>query len=305
MNRRLALALALPLLAMSAGAVFSVPAAASLRQIAVGNFYFDDETVGDGTVVAQVGDQLRFSVLDGGPGTPHTVDVDELGIHSGSLGSGETFTTPPISKAGTFVLYCKPHDQRGHKATLVVGGTSITTATTVSSTTTTAPGTSTTSKPTATTKSPATTTTTQRAAGVPASSATTTRPVTTTISPGTTSTVGGTGAAGPTGADPGTGSTTTTETTPAGSAPVQGAGIDADDEASLVPVGRGTVGDGFGPAPGSFDELLNRRFRGGGPWTRSIRLSLAGLVPMALAAGVAIHRSASRRRENDEGEPLR
>ena len=300
MNRRMALAL--PLLALAAGAVFSVPAAASLRQIAVGNFYFEDETVGDGTVVAQVGDQLRFSVLDGGPGTPHTVDVDDLGIHSGSLASGETFTTPPISKAGTFILYCKPHDQRGHKATLVVTGTSITTATTVSSTTTTAPATSTTSKPTATTKSPATTTTTQRAAGGPASSATTTtvRPVTTTAAPGTTSTVVGTGAAGPAGADPGTGSTTTLETTAPESVPV-----DSTDEAALVPVGRGTVGDGFGPAPGSFDELFNRRFRNGGPWTRSIRLSLAGLAPMALAAGVAVRRSANRRPENDEGEPLR
>ena len=304
MNRRPALAL--PLLAMVAGAVLSVPAAASLRQIAVGNFYFEDESVGDGTVVAQVGDQLRFSVLDGGPGTPHTVDVDELGIHSGSLASGETFTTPPISKAGTFVLYCKPHDQRGHKAALVVTGTPITTATTAPSTTTTGPATSTTSKPTATTKPPATTTTTQRAAGVPASSATTTttRPVTTTAAPGTTSTVGGTGAAGPTSADPGTGSTTI-ETTPAGSAPVQGAGVDADDAAALVPVGRGTVGDGLGPAPGSLDDLLSRRFRSGGPWTRSIRLALAGLVPMALAAGVALHRSASRRPETDEGEPLR
>jgi hypothetical protein len=134
MNRRLAL----PLLAIAAGVVFSVPAGASLREIAVGNFYFDDETVGDGKIVAQVGDQLRFSMLDGGPGTPHTVEVDELGIHSGSLAADETWTSDPISKAGEFILYCKPHDQRGHKAKLIVSGTSITTATTAPTTTTTA-----------------------------------------------------------------------------------------------------------------------------------------------------------------------
>jgi hypothetical protein len=281
-NRRLAL----PLLAVAAGAVFSVPAGASLRQIAVGNFYFEDETVGDGKVEAQVGDQLRFAVLDGGPGTPHTVDVDELGIHSGSLASGETFTTPPIGKAGTFILYCKPHDQRGHKTTLVVTGTSITTPTAPSTTTTTAL-TTTTAKPTTTTKPPATATTAAPAGAAPSSSPTTTAPWPTI----TTSSSGGSGAAVPATGDPNAESTTTSAGAAAEAAGGDPAsGTDAG-ETALAPVGRGTVGELAGPVPGSLDELLNRRLRSrNGSWTRSIRLSLAALVPMALAAGIALRR---------------
>jgi hypothetical protein len=286
MNRRFAL----PLLVVAAGAVFSVPAGASLRQIAVGNFYFEDETVGDGKVEAQVGDQLRFAVLDGGPGTPHTVEVDELGIHSGSLASGETFTTPAIGKAGSFILYCKPHDQRGHVTTLVVSGTSITTPTTAPPTTaTTAPTTTTTVKPTTTTKPPATTATTVSAGGAPSSSPTTTTTAknTTTTAPTTTSSEGGGTAPAP--GDPGAASTTTgagTGSEPAGD-PVGG---DAGGTA-LAPVGRGTVDLAAGPVPGSLDELLNRRLRSrSGPWTRSLRLALAAFLPMILAAGVALRR---------------
>lgn len=96
------------------------PASAALREVAVGNFYFNDATAGDGIVEATQGDQLRLTVYDGGPGTPPTVDVDALGIHSGSLASGETFTTPPLDKPGTYTLYCKPHVNRGHTATLIV-----------------------------------------------------------------------------------------------------------------------------------------------------------------------------------------
>lgn len=282
----------LPLLVVAAGAVVSVPAGAALRQIAVGNFYFEDETVDDGKIEAQVGDQLRFNVLDGGPGTPHTVDVDELGIHSGSLAAGETFTTPPIGKAGTFILYCKPHDQRGHKTTLIVSGTSITTPTTAPpATTTTAPTTTTTAKPTTTTKPPATTATTISAGGAPSSSPTTTttaRPTTTTA-PTTTSSPGGGTAPAP--GDAGPASTTTSAGT--GSEPAVGdpaGGTDAGGTA-LAPVGRGTVDLTASPVPGSLDELLNRRLRSrDGPWTRSIRLALAALLPMALAAGVALRR---------------
>jgi hypothetical protein len=62
-------------------------------------------------------------------------------------------------------------------------------------------------------------------------------------------------------------------------------------ETALAPVGKGTVDDLAGP-PGSFDELLNRRLRSRSePWTRSIRLALAGLLPMALAAGISLRRS--------------
>ena len=294
MNRRLAL----PLVAIAAATVFSVPAGASLRQIAVGNFYFEDETVGDGKVVAQVGDQLRFNVLDGGPGTPHTVEVNELGIHSGSLGAGETFTTPPISTAGTFILYCKPHDQRGHKTTLVVSGTSITTPTTAPTTTTTAPTTTTTAKGTTTTKPPATgaTTTTTRSAGTGSPPTTTTirattttaAPATSTTAPATTSPGGGTGGTGSAVNLAGADSAST-----GGDATAQPAGDGGADgtESALAPVGRGTVGDLPESAAESLDGFLDRLPRGeNGPWTRSIRLGLAALLPMVLAAGVALRR---------------
>lgn len=116
MKRRLALS---GLLALAITFV-AWPAPAALRDVAVGNFYYDDATPGDGTVEATQGDQLRFTVYDGGPGTPHTVEVDELNIHSGSLAAGETYTTPPLNQPGSFRLYCKPHQNRGHVATLVV-----------------------------------------------------------------------------------------------------------------------------------------------------------------------------------------
>jgi hypothetical protein len=123
------------------------------------------------------------AVLDGGPGTPHTVDVDELGIHSGSLGAGKTFTTRPIDKAGTFILYCKQHDQRGHKTSLIVSP-AWTSPTPVPTTPTTAPTTTSTTKTTATTKPLATTTTANSSAG--SSPTTTARPTTTaTGAPGT------------------------------------------------------------------------------------------------------------------------
>lgn len=288
MTRRLAL----PLLAVTAAAVVAVPAVASLRQIAVGNFYFEDETVGDGKVEVQVGDQLRFSVLDGGPGTPHTVDVDELGIHSGSLAAGETFTTPPIDRAGTFILYCKPHDQRGHKTTLVVTGTSTTPTTAApTTTTTTAPTPITAPKPTTTTKPPATpTTTTTRAGGARPSSPTAAPPATTTTGPTTTSSDGGATTSLAAAAEPPAESTTTGGTA-AEAADDTSASGPATGETALAPVGRGTVDDLAGAAPGSLDELLNRRLRGrDGPWTRSIRLAIAALVPMAIAAGVALRR---------------
>lgn len=52
------------------------------------------------------------------------------------------------------------------------------------------------------------------------------------------------------------------------------------------------VGDaGEAATAGSLDDLLDRLPRGkNGPWTRSIRLALAVLLPMALAVGVALRR---------------
>jgi len=129
------------LLVAAATGTAAFPAAAALREVAVGNFYYDDATPGDGMVEADQGDQLRFTVYDGGPGTPHTVEVDELGIHSGSLAAGETFTTPALDTPGTYTLYCQPHQNRGHRATLVVraGSTATTSAPSTAAPTTGAP----------------------------------------------------------------------------------------------------------------------------------------------------------------------
>ncbi len=98
-----------------------LPAWSAVRGVSVGDFYYLDEATGSSTkIVANEGDQLRFKIAEDGNAVPHTVEVDELGIHSGSLQLGETYTTPKLSKAGTFRLYCKPHNRRGHETTLVV-----------------------------------------------------------------------------------------------------------------------------------------------------------------------------------------
>jgi plastocyanin len=111
------------LLLVSAGLVL-----ASTISIRVGSFYFEDATQGDGRIVANVGDRLRFVVEDNGNGTPHSVEVDELGIHSGSLAKGDVYTTPQLSRPGSFLLYCRLHIKRGHKTTLVVVGSTQTPA---------------------------------------------------------------------------------------------------------------------------------------------------------------------------------
>ena len=255
MSKRTALAGAAIILLLGLAAV--VPAAASLRQVTVGNFYYDDDTPGDGRVDADQGDQLRFVVQDGGPGTPHTVEVDELGVHSGSLAAGETFTTPPLDKPGTYRLYCKPHDQRGHVATLVVRGSS----------------TATTSAPPPTTAAPAPTTppTTAAPAG---GSPTTTAPVgSVTTSP-----------------------TTATSTSPTPPPPAADGGTlpsDAVTETTLAPVGRGdaTAAELERTAPDdSLEVALGRKAARPGPWTRSVRLGLVVLVPMLAAAAFVILR---------------
>jgi hypothetical protein len=55
-------------------------------------------------------------------------------------------------------------------------------------------------------------------------------------------------------------------------------------------VGRGSIDDMPEAAAGSLDDLLDRLPGKKGPWTRSIRLSLVVLLPMVLAAGVALRR---------------
>lgn len=235
----------------------SPPADASLREVAVGNFYFEDSTTGDGRVEAVQGDQLRFTVYDGGPGTPHTVEVDELGIHSGSLASGETYTTPPLSTPGTFVLYCRPHVNRGHRAELVVRASS-------TGTTTTRP---------ATTSPP--TTTTAPTGGGSATTATTTRATATTTAAGAptgSATTASSASATPDAADP-----------PAAVEP-------GSTETTLVPVGRGEADaeDLSRPVdPDSLAVALGRPAARRGPWTRSVRLAVLALVAMVAAAVLA------------------
>lgn len=66
-------------------------------------------------------------------------------------------------------------------------------------------------------------------------------------------------------------------------------GAEAAEE-SLTPVGVGDSGDLPVAAAGSLDGILDRLPRGNGPWTRSIRLAIAALLPMVLGAGVALWR---------------
>lgn len=121
-------------------------AAAATVGVSVGNYYFEDSSVGDGRVTARVGDQLRFTVVEG---AGHTVTVDALGIDSGQLPIGATFVTPALSTPGNYTLYCRSHINRNHVTTLVVVGstatttvppTTVTPATTTPGATTTTPG---------------------------------------------------------------------------------------------------------------------------------------------------------------------
>ncbi len=107
------------LLAAAALALASV-AGAETRRVSIRNYYFEDEKTGDRSkMVVQKGDQITFTVREG-VYPPHTVDVDELNIHSGDLLLGETYTTPQLNRVGNFLLYCRPHRERGHVARLIV-----------------------------------------------------------------------------------------------------------------------------------------------------------------------------------------
>lgn len=85
--------------------------------VVVGNYYFEDGSVGDGRIEATVGDQLRFTVVEG---AGHTVTIDALGIDSGQLAPGAVFTTPRLGTAGNYTVICRTHIARNHTTTLVV-----------------------------------------------------------------------------------------------------------------------------------------------------------------------------------------
>ena len=111
---------------------------AKVVTVEVGSFYFEDGSTGSQSLVsANVGDQLRFVFVDSG----HSADVDALGISTGTRNGGDVFVTAPISQAGDFDLYCKPHRNRGHRTVLRVSNTQPPTSTTTQppSTTTTQP----------------------------------------------------------------------------------------------------------------------------------------------------------------------
>lgn len=264
MTRRAA-AILLLVGAIALALLLARPALAAVREVTVGNFYYDDATPGDGTVEATQGDQLRFTILDGGPGTPHTVDIDEFGIHSGSLAAGETYTTPPLDRPGTYTLYCKPHQNRGHKATLIIR------AATTSTTATTAPATTsppTTSAPTATT--------------APSGGGTNT----TSAPPAGSPSIGGTS-----GATSAPTTVASAESIPEAAPSETAAGT---TDTTLAPVGRGEADEAaLANAPVNPDSLqaaIGRPPARKGTWTRSVRLGLLVLLAMTAAAGAALLR---------------
>ena len=120
------------------------PVAAEVVTVNVGSFYFEDGSTGSRAEVrVNVGDQLRFVFESSG----HSAEVDELGISTGTQGSGAEWVTAPISQAGTFELYCRPHRNLGHRTTLVVLDPQATTTTTQAPTTTVEPDAPTTTSP--------------------------------------------------------------------------------------------------------------------------------------------------------------
>jgi plastocyanin len=278
MKRRRPLAVAL--LAVGISMSVGTPADAAVSQVHSGNFYFEDATVGDGKIEIRQGDQLRVIMDDNGPGTPHSVEVDELGIHSGGLSSGETYTTPPIQQAGTFKLYCKLHENKGHATTLVV----LANAATPPTTTATAPPTTTATAPPSATGTP-TTAPAATAPGAPAAiddptqatdPAAATDPTAT-----TTSTIAGATATG-----------NSPETTERQVAP-SGVGRASDEDLESIPVD-----------PDSLEAALGRPPAKRGPWTRSVRMALLGLVPLLGAAALALGRFARTPAHNTVGNDI-
>ena len=110
-SRRTALAM---LAALAVGV--STPALASTVQVRVGPYYFEDASSGDGRVVVNKGDQITFR-FEGPAG--HTATVAGMfasGVHS----SNETYTTPALTRVGSYTLYCEVHGAAQHSTRLVI-----------------------------------------------------------------------------------------------------------------------------------------------------------------------------------------
>lgn len=127
--RRATATLAAALLLAAAGR-----AAAAVRQATVGNYYFQDDATNDrAKLVVAKGDQVTFTVRAAAQ-RPHSVNVDELGIHSGDLLLFETYTTPPLNRAGTFRVYCRNHAVSNNHVTSLIVRAPPTTSTTPATT---------------------------------------------------------------------------------------------------------------------------------------------------------------------------
>jgi plastocyanin len=163
---------------VAVAAAIAAPVLAATVDVAVGNYYFEDSTVGDGVVTARQGDQLRFSFVEG---AGHTVTISALGIDSGQLPIGATYVTPALNTPGTYSLICTTHRLRNHATTLVVvaGGGS----TTTNPPPTTRPSTTTSTSTSTPTSTPSTTN--------PGASATTVTPLGGSVVPGDADSGGG------------------------------------------------------------------------------------------------------------------
>ena len=243
---------------------------AKVVTVEVGSFYFEDGSTGSRSLVsANVGDQLRFVFVDSG----HSADVDALGISTGTRNGGDVFVTAPISQAGDFDLYCKPHRNRGHRTVLRVSNTQPPTSTT-------------TQPPSTTTPQPSPTTTTQPAI-----------PSTTTTQPAIPSTT----------AEPSSPTTTTQPAIPSTTAEPS----NPDGNATPSPDERTPTTELSGTAAAFSDSDLQRSEAGSEPsaplpvglivsesnvWIQSVWAGVMAGIPILGAAFVATRRGTSRGR---------
>lgn len=246
---------ALGLVVMWIGAV----AWAALHEVSGGNFYFRDNATGSTSEIRVVeGDQIRFTMVEDAP-VPHSVEIDALGIHSGDMQSGDTFTTPALNQPGTYTVYCDRHRERGHVITLVVENDS-------------------------------------SEEGSGSGSGSDDSGSDSGSGSGDSSTGSQEGSKSGTGKDQtndkkGSGTTR-------GSMDGEGeARSPRPTSTELVPSGAGTVTDAEQAAmdalPNSFEQTLGRPIPEG-PWTRSLTLALFAVVPLVVVAVIAIRRGRRR-----------
>jgi plastocyanin len=282
--------------------LLATQALAETRQASVGNYWFEDDARRDRTkIIVNQGDQITFTIREG-IYPAHTVDVDELRIHSPDLLLGATFTTPQLNTAGTYKLYCRPHEQRGHVTTLFVRATATTTTRTTSASQPEA-------QPAREAQSPP--------EGQPPSQPQSPPPPATAGS-GEQPVIRGPKPASPAplpappapsraspvplatpARQPGTPAPQPAPPAPVPSAPPS---PPADDPPAptLTPVGVGhaapeSLARAPEPQPGSLDDLIGRReARGAVPWTRAVRLLFMAAGPILGAAGYALGVSRSR-----------